>query len=113
MAQPPYRPNHRRTPQITLAAHDGGDGDDVVRVGGVPDAEEKPQKDQRHQIAERFGHNTFTGEFSTPRVDGKARALTATHWQIFILLYQNRGDVVSNDRIRAELSEGSITRART
>src|SRR6266446_294288 len=79
------------------------------RVDGVPDAEEKPQKEQRHQIAERFGHNTFTGEFSTPRVDGKARALTATHWQIFILLYQNRGDVVSNDRIRAELAEGSIT----
>jgi len=59
------RPNHRRTPQITLAAHDGGDGDDVVRVDGVPDAEEKPQKEQRHQIAERFGHNTFTG-IATP-----------------------------------------------
>jgi DNA-binding response OmpR family regulator len=40
-------------------------------------------------------------------VAGKPRSLTATHWQIFTLLYRHRGDVVSNDRIRAELSEGS------
>jgi DNA-binding response OmpR family regulator len=46
-------------------------------------------------------------------VTGKPRSLTATHWQIFTLLYQHRGDVVSNDRIRAELSEGWISRART
>jgi DNA-binding response OmpR family regulator len=32
--------------------------------------------------------------------------LTATHWQIFVLLYRHRGDVVYNDRIHAELSEG-------
>jgi DNA-binding response OmpR family regulator len=40
-------------------------------------------------------------------VAGKPRSLTATHWRIFTLLYQHRGDVVSNGRIRAELSEGS------
>jgi DNA-binding response OmpR family regulator len=40
-------------------------------------------------------------------VAGKPRSLTATHWQIFALLYQHRGDVVSSDRIQAELSEGS------
>ena len=40
-------------------------------------------------------------------VADKPRSLTTTHWQIFMLLYQHRGDVVSNDRIRAELSEGS------
>ena len=39
-------------------------------------------------------------------VAGKPRALTATHWQIFMLLYRHRGDVVYNDRIHAELSEG-------
>jgi DNA-binding winged helix-turn-helix (wHTH) protein len=39
-------------------------------------------------------------------VAGKPRPQTATHWQIFMLLYRHRGDVVYNDRIRAELSEG-------
>jgi DNA-binding response OmpR family regulator len=42
-------------------------------------------------------------------VAGRPRSLTATHWQIFMLLYQHRGDVVSNDRIRAGVR---ITRAR-
>jgi DNA-binding winged helix-turn-helix (wHTH) protein len=39
-------------------------------------------------------------------VAGKPRPLTATHWQIFLLLYRHRGDVVYSDRIHAELSEG-------
>src|SRR5271169_5251886 len=39
-------------------------------------------------------------------VAGKPRPLTATHWQIFMLLYRHRGDVVYSDRIHAELSEG-------
>jgi DNA-binding response OmpR family regulator len=39
-------------------------------------------------------------------VAGKPRSLTATHWQIFVLLYRHRGDVVSNDRIYVELSKG-------
>jgi DNA-binding winged helix-turn-helix (wHTH) protein len=39
-------------------------------------------------------------------VTGSRRSLTATHWQIFMLLYRHRGDVVCNDRIHAELSEG-------
>jgi DNA-binding response OmpR family regulator len=39
-------------------------------------------------------------------VAGKPRSLTATHWQIFMLLYRRRGDVVCNDRIHTELSEG-------
>jgi DNA-binding response OmpR family regulator len=39
-------------------------------------------------------------------VAGKPRSLTATHWRIFMLLYQHRSDVVYNDRIHAELSEG-------
>jgi DNA-binding response OmpR family regulator len=39
-------------------------------------------------------------------VTGSPRSLTATHWQIFMLLYRHRGDVVDNDRINAELSEG-------
>jgi hypothetical protein len=39
-------------------------------------------------------------------VAGKPRSLTATHWQIFMLLYRHRGDVVYNDRIHAELSDG-------
>jgi DNA-binding response OmpR family regulator len=39
-------------------------------------------------------------------VAGKPRALTGTHWRIFMLLYRHRGDVVYNDRIHAELSEG-------
>jgi DNA-binding response OmpR family regulator len=38
-------------------------------------------------------------------VAGSHRSLTATHWQIFMLLYRHRGDVVYNDRIHAELSE--------
>ena len=38
-------------------------------------------------------------------IAGKPRSLTATHWQIFMLLYRHRGDVVYNDRIHAELSE--------
>jgi DNA-binding response OmpR family regulator len=40
-------------------------------------------------------------------VAGKPRSLTATHWQIFMLLYHRRGDdVVSIDRIHVELSKG-------
>jgi DNA-binding response OmpR family regulator len=39
-------------------------------------------------------------------VAGSRRSLSATHWQIFMLLYRHRGDVVYNDRIHAELSEG-------
>ena len=39
-------------------------------------------------------------------VAGKPRSLTATHWQIFMLLYRHCGDVVYSDRIHAELSEG-------
>jgi DNA-binding response OmpR family regulator len=39
-------------------------------------------------------------------VAGKPRSLSATHWQIFMLLYRHRGDVVSIDRIHAELSKG-------
>ena len=39
-------------------------------------------------------------------VAGSRRSLTATHWQIFMLLYRHRGDVVYNDSIHAELSEG-------
>jgi DNA-binding response OmpR family regulator len=39
-------------------------------------------------------------------VAGKPRSLTATHWHIFMLLYGNRGDVVSIDRIHVELSKG-------
>lgn len=39
-------------------------------------------------------------------VAGKPRSLTATHWQIFMLLYRHRGDVVYNDNIHAELCEG-------
>ena len=34
---------------------------------------------------------------------GTSRRLSATHWQIFILLYSHRGDVVYADRIQAEL----------
>jgi DNA-binding response OmpR family regulator len=40
-------------------------------------------------------------------VAGKPRSLTATHWQIFMLLYRHCGDVVYSDRIHAELSEGT------
>ena len=39
-------------------------------------------------------------------VAGSRRSLTATHWQIFMLLYRHPGDVVYNDRIHAELSDG-------
>ena len=39
-------------------------------------------------------------------IAGKPRPLTATHCQIFMLLYRHRGDVVYNDRIHAEFSEG-------
>jgi DNA-binding winged helix-turn-helix (wHTH) protein len=39
-------------------------------------------------------------------VAGSRRSLTATHWQIFILLHRHYRDVVYNDRIHAELSEG-------
>jgi DNA-binding response OmpR family regulator len=39
-------------------------------------------------------------------VAGSRRSLTATHWQIFMLLYWHRGNVVCNDRIHTELSEG-------
>jgi len=38
-------------------------------------------------------------------VGGEPRSLTATHWQIFALLYQHRGDVVSIDRIHVALSK--------
>jgi hypothetical protein len=40
-------------------------------------------------------------------VAGKPRSLTATHWQIFMLLYRHCGDVDYSDRIHAELSEGT------
>jgi DNA-binding response OmpR family regulator len=39
-------------------------------------------------------------------VAGSRRSLTATHWQIFILLHRHYGDIGYNDRIHAELSEG-------
>ena len=39
-------------------------------------------------------------------VAGKPHSLTATHWQIFMLLYRHRGDVVSIERIHVELSRG-------
>jgi DNA-binding response OmpR family regulator len=39
-------------------------------------------------------------------VAGSRRSLTATHWQIFMLLCRHRGDIVYNDRIHAELSDG-------
>jgi DNA-binding response OmpR family regulator len=39
-------------------------------------------------------------------VAGTPRSLTGTHWRIFMLLYRHRGDVVYNDSIQAELSEG-------
>jgi DNA-binding winged helix-turn-helix (wHTH) protein len=39
-------------------------------------------------------------------VAGSRRSLTTTHWQIFMLLYWHRGNVVCNDRIHTELSEG-------
>jgi DNA-binding response OmpR family regulator len=56
--------------------------------------------------ATRF--STGAGDIDRHRhlVAGKLRPLTATHWQIFMLLYRHRGDVVYNDRIHAELSEG-------
>jgi DNA-binding response OmpR family regulator len=38
-------------------------------------------------------------------VGGKPRSLTATHWQIFALLYRHSGDVVSIDRIHLALSK--------
>ena len=57
MSQSPDRTDHRRTPQIALAAHDRRDRDDMVGVSGVPDAEKKPQKEQRHQIADHIGHD--------------------------------------------------------
>jgi DNA-binding response OmpR family regulator len=37
---------------------------------------------------------------------GKPRSLTATHWQIFMLLCRHGGDVVYNHPIRVELSDG-------
>jgi len=36
-------------------------------------------------------------------VAGTPHRLSATHWQIFTLLYGHRGDVVYADRIQAEL----------
>jgi hypothetical protein len=39
-------------------------------------------------------------------VAGKPRPLTATHWLIFMRLYRHGGDVVYNERMHAELSEG-------
>jgi hypothetical protein len=36
-------------------------------------------------------------------VGDKPRPLTATHWQIFVMLYRNRGDL---DRIHVELCKG-------
>ena len=42
-------------------------------------------------------------------VADKPRALTGRHWRIFMLLhrlYRHRGDVVYNERIQVELSEG-------
>jgi DNA-binding response OmpR family regulator len=39
-------------------------------------------------------------------VAGKPRQLSATHWQIFALLHDHRGDVVYTDRIHAKLYRG-------
>jgi DNA-binding response OmpR family regulator len=36
-------------------------------------------------------------------VAGTPRRLSARHWQIFMLLYGHRGDVVYTDRIHAQL----------
>ena len=41
MPNPPYRADHRRTPQIALTAHDRCDRDDVVRISGVSNAEKE------------------------------------------------------------------------
>jgi hypothetical protein len=46
-------------------------------------------------------------------VAGKPRPLTATHWQIFMLLYRHRGDVVYSDRIHLSFPRAGIGRARS
>src|SRR6516225_9576900 len=50
VTDPPCRTDHRRTSQIALTADDRGDGDDVVRIGGVSNPEQKSQKEQRRQV---------------------------------------------------------------
>jgi len=51
VADAPDGSNHRRTAQGPLAAGNGGDRDDVVRVRGVPHPEEEPDHQQRERIA--------------------------------------------------------------
>jgi len=49
MAQSPQHPDQSRAPYAALPAHNRGDGDHVVRVGGMAHAQEKSQRDNREQ----------------------------------------------------------------
>jgi hypothetical protein len=44
MPKTPYRADSRGGPQPPFPAHDGGDGDDVIRIGGMPHAQEESQE---------------------------------------------------------------------
>src|SRR5580704_7345406 len=49
MAQSPQHPDQSRAPYAALPAHNRGDGDHVIRVGGMAHAQEKSQRDNREQ----------------------------------------------------------------
>ncbi len=45
----PENSGQRRAADLTLAAHDGGDRDDVIGIGSVPHAEKKPEEEKRDE----------------------------------------------------------------
>src|SRR5271154_3259953 len=57
MTQAPEDSNQGGVANAALAADDGGDGDYVVRVGGVPHAEEKTESDDREESDHFAGKN--------------------------------------------------------
>jgi hypothetical protein len=52
----PGCPDHRRSTHSALTTDDCANGDDVVRVGGVPHAEEEAEKEQGEDVSSGFRH---------------------------------------------------------
>ena len=65
MADAPKNAGERGFQQIALPADDGGHGDDVIRIGGMPHAKKESDRDDRQKIdhgilirpcLDHFGH---------------------------------------------------------
>ena len=76
MTQSPQHSDQSRVTYAALPAHNRGDGDHVVRIGGMPHPQEKSQRDNGEQSdhllsqiaasAARYTHQSATGGILTP-----------------------------------------------